>query len=55
MRESTAFNKITGVRVEVKLQKTYLHDGAITKILPNCPSYLSSLKTSRELPNPRRI
>ena len=36
------------VTIAVKLQKTYLHDGAIPTIFPNCPSYLSSLNISRE-------
>ena len=38
-RESSAFDEKTGVTVEVKLQKTYLCDVAIPRILPNCPSY----------------
>ena len=51
----TAFDEKTGVTVEVKLQKTYLPDVVIPRILPYCSSHLSSLKTSRESPNSWRI
>ena len=40
----------TGATITVRIQKTYLHDGAILRIPPNRPSYLSSLTTSRESP-----
>ena len=51
----SAFDNKTGTSTAVRLQKIYLHDAAIPKILPNCPSYLSSLTISRESPYSRRI
>ena len=54
-RESSAFDEKPGVTVYVKLQKTYFHDDVILTILPNCPSYLSSLKTTSESLNAGRI
>ena len=56
-RKSSAFDweKKKKSHDGVRLQKTYLYDGAFSRILPNCPLYSSSLTTSWESPDTRRI
>ena len=54
-RESSAFDKKTGKTITVKLERTYLYDGAIPRILPNCPSYLSSSTSFRKSPHSKKI
>ena len=53
-RETTFFDEATGRRLTAKLNFPKLRDGAIPSILPNCPSYLSSITTSRDSPDERR-
>ena len=53
-RETSVFDKKTGNMITIRL-KPFLHDGATLKILPNCPSYLSSSSPSRETPNSKKI
>ena len=54
-RETSAFDERTGNTITVKLDKVCLQNGAIPRILPNCPSYLSSSSTFRESPTSRKI
>ena len=55
-RESSAFDKKKpGKTITVKLERPYLYDGAIPRILPNCPSYLSSLTSFGKSPNSKKI
>ena len=44
-----------GKTITVKLERPYLYDGAIPRILLNCPSYLSSLTSFRKSPNSKKI
>ena len=39
----------------LNIEKTYLYDSAIPRILSNCPSYSSSSIASRKSPNSKKI
>ena len=47
--------KKTGKTITVKLERPYLYDRAIPRILPNCPSYLPSSTSFRKSPNLKKI
>lgn len=52
--ETSYFDQNTGRKVSVRLEKPYLHDGAVPSLLPGCPSYLSKTTRSRESPDSKR-
>ena len=49
------FDEKTGATIAVSLNRIYLCVGVIPRIFPNSSSYLSSVTTSRESPDSRRI
>lgn len=53
--ETSHFDEATGTKLNAKLQKPQLRDGAVPSLLPGCPSYLSTTTTNyRESPDAKR-
>ena len=52
--ETSAFDPKTGKIITAKLDRTRIKKGAIPKLFPGCPEYLSSDQSERDAPEEKR-
>lgn len=51
---ATGFDEKSRKSISVPLQRRRLRKGAVPRVFPDCPSYLSDVKTPRESPSVKR-